>query len=132
MKGFVGDIESLTKDNDLFRKVIYTGKHLQLVLMTIPPGGEIGEEVHSDTDQFIRIEEGAGKAIIDGVEHDIEDDYAVLVPAGAKHNIVNISDTESLQLYTLYGPAHHKEGTVQATKEEADASDEHFDGVTTE
>lgn len=131
MKGFVGDIEDLTEENEKFRHVLYTGKYLQLVLMSLQPGEEIGEEVHDDRDQFFRIEEGSGEIIIDGVANPVEDDIAVIVPAGAKHNVRNTGD-EPLRLYTIYGPPEHVDGTVHATKAEADASHEHFDGKTTE
>ncbi len=130
-KGFVGDIEKLTEENEDFRRVLYTGKHVQLVLMCIPVGGEIGEEVHEEVDQFIRVEEGEGEVIIDGVATPIEDDFAIVIPAGARHNVVN-KGSKPLKLYTLYGPPEHKDGTVHRTKAEADASHEHFDGTTTE
>lgn len=131
MKGYTANIEALALENDLFRKVLYTSKHLQLVLMTLPSGGEIGEETH-DLDQFLRIEEGEGKAVLDGVEHAVSDGSAVLVPAGTRHNIINTSASDALRLYTLYGPPDHKDGIVHTTKEDADAHDEPFDGVTTE
>ena len=131
MKGFVGDIEDLTVDNEDFRRVLYTGKHLQLVLMSLKPGEEIGEEVHDDGDQFFRVEEGSGEVIIDGVANPVEDDFAVIVPAGARHNVRNTGN-EPLRLYTIYAPPEHIDGTVHATKAEADASHEHFDGKTTE
>lgn len=131
MKGFVDNIETLTKDNENFRKVLYTGKHLQLVLMSLEPGEEIGEEVHEDHDQFFRIEGGSGEVLIDGVKTPIKDDDAVIVPAGASHNVINTGD-QRLTLYTLYGPPEHRDGVVHAAKAEADASDEHFDGETTE
>lgn len=132
-KGFIGDIEKLTEENEDFRRVLYTGKNLQLVLMSIPVGGEIGEEVHEAIDQFIRVEEGEGEVIIDGKRSPIEDDVAVVVPAGARHNVVNTGD-EALKLYTLYGPPEHREGTVHRSREEAEANHErdHFDGTTTE
>lgn len=129
MKGFVDDIERLTKDNGDFRRVLYTGKNLQLVLMTLRPGEEIGEEVHEDRDQFFRIEDGAGEVLIDGARHRVEDDDAIIVPAGARHNVVNTGNSP-LKLYTLYGPPEHRDGVVQRTK--ADAFEEHFDGRTTE
>ncbi len=131
MKGFIDDIEARTKNNREFRHVIYTGHHLQLVLMSITTGGEIGEEVHEDTDQFFRIEEGEGEVTIDGRSTRVEADSAVVVPAGAQHNIRNTGSVP-LKLYTLYAPPHHEEGTVHATKAAADASDEHFTGKTTE
>jgi mannose-6-phosphate isomerase-like protein (cupin superfamily) len=129
MKGFVDDIEDLTEDNDDFRRVLYTGKHLQLVLMALAPGEEIGEEVHDDGDQFFRVEEGEGTVMIDGVEHAIEDDDAIVVPAGARHNVSN-TGSGPLKFYTVYGPPEHRDGTVHATK--AGAREEHFDGKTTE
>lgn len=129
MKGFVDDIEKLTVENDYFRKVLYTGKHLQLVLMTLQPGEEIGSEVHETHDQFFRIEEGEGKVIIDGKSTPIKDDDAIIVPAGAQHNVIN-TGSEPLRLYTLYGPPEHRDGVLHATK--ADETEEHFDGKTTE
>ena len=129
MKGFIDDIEELTEDNDDFRRVLYTGRHLQLVLMALQPGEDIGEEVHDDGDQFFRIEEGEGTVTIDGVEHAVEDDDAIVVPAGARHNVVN-TGSGPLKFYTVYGPPEHRDGTVYASK--ADAREEHFDGKTTE
>lgn len=129
MKGFTDNIERLTTGNDDYRRVLYTGRHLQLVLMTLQPGEEIGEEVHETHDQFFRIEEGRGRVIIDGQPTDIGDDDAVIVPAGARHNVVN-TGSAPLRLYTLYGPPEHREGVRQATK--ADEREEHFDGKTTE
>ena len=133
MKGFCDDIEKLTEENQDFRRVLYTGKNLQLVLMTLQPGEEIGEEVHEDRDQFFRIEEGSGVIDIDGVENPVEDDIAVIVPAGARHNVRNTGD-EPLQFYTIYGPPEHKDGIVQSTKAEAHARHhaEEWDGGTTE
>lgn len=131
MKGFVDDIEKLTTENKDFRRVLYTGQNLQLVLMAIPPGEEIGEEVHDDRDQFFRVEKGKGEVLIDGKRSKIEDDDAIIVPAGARHNVVNTGD-EPLKVYTLYGPPEHRDGTVHKTKAEADAAEEHFDGKTTE
>lgn len=132
MKGFKSNIEQDTLNNENFRKVLYTGKHTQLVLMTIAPGSEIGEEIHNENDQFFRFESGKGKVIIDGTEYDVEDGDAVIVPAGAKHNVKNSSEQEPLKLYTLYSPPHHKDGIVRKTKEEAEANEEDFDGKTTE
>lgn len=129
MKGFVDNIEKLTEENEDFRRVLYTGHHLQLVLMCLQPGEEIGEEVHEDRDQFFRIEEGEGEVVIDGVRHEVEDDDAIVVPAGARHNVVCTGDSP-LRLYTLYGPPEHRDGVVHPTK--ADAHEEHFDGRTTE
>lgn len=133
MKGYVDDIEKATTENDDFRRVLYTGKHMQLVLMTLQPGEEIGAEVHEDIDQFFRFEEGEGTVEIDGVAHEVEDDDAVIVPAGARHNVINTGD-EPLRFYTLYGPPEHQDGVVQSTKAEAEArhEDEQFDGKTTE
>ena len=131
MKGFVADIEELTEKNSDFRRVLYTGKNLQLVLMSLKPGEEIGEEVHEDRDQFFRVEMGEGEVRIDGNRSKIEDDDAIIVPAGARHNVVNTGD-KPLRLYTLYAPPEHRDGTVHATKADADASEEHFDGKTTE
>lgn len=132
MKGFVNNIGEMTNENDNFRKVLYTGKYSQLVLMSLKPGEDIGEEVHDNVDQFFRFEKGEGKAILDGVEHEIKAEYAVLVPAGTKHNIINTSDSEPLKLYTIYSPPNHQDGIVRATKEEAESNEEHFDGKTTE
>lgn len=132
MLGFNQNIEELTKENKDFRRVLYTGKNTQLVLMSIAPGSEIGLEVHEENDQFFRFEAGQGIVTIDGNEYSVADGSAVIVPAGAQHNVVNVSDTESLQLYTLYSPPHHKDGIVRATKEEAEANEADFDGVTTE
>lgn len=129
MKGFVDDIEKRTEENEDFRRVLYTGHHLQLVLMTLRPGEEIGEEVHEDRDQFFRIEEGEGEVVIDGVRHEVEDDDAIIVPAGARHNVICTGDSP-LRLYTLYGPPEHRDGVVHPTK--ADAREEHFDGRTSE
>jgi mannose-6-phosphate isomerase-like protein (cupin superfamily) len=131
MKGFVADIEKLTEDNTDFRRVLYTGKHVQLVLMSLKPGEEIGAEVHEDRDQFFRVEQGSGEVHIDGARTSVKSDDAIIVPAGARHNVVN-TGSEPLQLYTLYGPPEHKDGTVHVTKADADAHEEHFDGKTTE
>jgi len=131
MKGFVDDIEKLTEENTDFRRVLYTGKNMQLVLMSLKPGEEIGEEVHDDRDQFFRVEQGKGEVLIDGKRTAVKADDAIIVPAGARHNVVNTGD-EPLQLYTLYGPPEHKDGTVHVTKAQADAQEEHFDGKTTE
>jgi mannose-6-phosphate isomerase-like protein (cupin superfamily) len=133
VKGYVDDIERATVENEDFRRVLYTGKNLQLVLMTLQPGDEIGEEVHEDRDQFFRIEEGRGTVYIDGQPSEVEDDHAVIVPAGARHNVVNRGDGP-LRLYTLYGPPEHRDGTVHRDKAQADADHEndHWDGETTE
>jgi len=131
MKGYCDKIESLTVENENFRKVLYTGKHSQLVLMSLAPSEEIGMEVHEDNDQFFRFEKGTGKVVIDGNEYTVGDGTAVVVPSGAEHNVINTSDSEPLKLYTIYSPAHHKDGIVKATKAEAEGGAE-FDGVTTE
>lgn len=131
MKGFVDNIEDLTKDNSDFRRVLYTAKKIQLVLMALRPGEEIGEEVHHDRDQFFRVEKGKGEIWIDGVMTKVEDDMAMIVPAGARHNVRNTGN-KPLKLYTLYAPPEHIDGTVHATKSDASASKEHFDGKTTE
>ena len=132
MRGYNDNIEKLTVDNSNFRQVLYTGKHTQLVLMSLAPGEEIGQEVHAENDQFFRFEAGQGRVVIDDNQYDVADGSAVIVPAGASHNVINTSDSESLKLYTLYSPSHHKDGIVRATKAEAEANDEEFDGVTTE
>ena len=131
MKGFVNNIQKLTEDNKDFRRVLYTGKHLQLVLMTLKSGEEIGEEVHVGRDQFFRVEKGKGEVVIDGHRSRIKSDDAILVPAGARHNVINSGD-KPLKLYTVYGPPNHKDGIVLTTKVKAEASKEHFDGKTTE
>jgi mannose-6-phosphate isomerase-like protein (cupin superfamily) len=133
MKGYVADIEALTLGNDDFRRVLYTAKNCQLVLMSLEPGDEIGEETH-DLDQFLRFESGNGKAILDGVESEVKDGTCVIVPAGTKHNFVNTSATEKLKLYTIYSPPEHRDGVVRKTKAEAENPDniEEFDGKTTE
>ena len=132
-RGYCDDINEQTIANNDFRRVLYTGQHLQLVLMSLAAGEEIGEEVHEDRDQFFRFEEGEGVVLIDGKENPVKDDVAVIVPAGARHNVKNISD-EPLQFYTLYGPPEHKNGVVQSTKAEADRRhhEEEWDGKTTE
>jgi mannose-6-phosphate isomerase-like protein (cupin superfamily) len=132
MKGFSSNIEKDTLANNNFRKVLYTGKHSQLVLMSLAPNEEIGMEVHEDNDQFFRFEKGQGKCIIDSNEYELQDGSAIVVPAGAQHNIINTSDTEELKLYTIYSPAHHQDGVVRATKEEAEQDGPEFDGRTTE
>ena len=131
MKGYVDNIEELTQGNENFRKVLYTAKFSQLVVMNLKPGEDIGMEVHQ-LDQFFRVEHGSGKAILDGVEHVVGDGFAIIVPAGTQHNIVNTSSTEPMKLYTVYSPPNHKDGTVHVTKADAEANEEHFDGVTTE
>jgi len=132
MKGFCSNIEKDTLENENFRKVLYTGKHSQLVLMMLKPGEEIGVEIHADNDQFFRIEKGTGKVVIDGNEYEVSDGFAIVVPAGAQHNVVNNSLTDDLKLYTIYSPAHHQDGVVRKTKAEAEADGPEFDGKTTE
>lgn len=131
MQGFCDNIEALTEQNDDFRRVLYTGHNLQLVLMTLQPGDEIGEEVHEDRDQFFRIEEGSGEVWIDGKCNKVKADDGVIVPQGARHNVVN-TGTQPLRLYTIYGPPEHLDGTVHATAADAASDHEHFDGKTTE
>ena len=131
MKGFVDDIEKLTEENSDFRRVLYTGHNLQLVVMSINPGEEIGAEVHDDRDQFFRIEAGTGEILIDGVVHTVKADDGIIVPQGAYHN-VTATGSEPLKLYTIYGPPEHIDGTVHKTCAEASAAHEHFDGKTTE
>jgi len=132
MKGYINNIEKDTLENNNFRKVLYTAKHSQLVLMSLKPKEEIGMEVHPDNDQFFRFEKGIGKVIIDGNEYEISDGFAVVVPAGAQHNVVNTSDNEELKLYTIYSPAHHQDGIIRNTKAEAETNGAEFDGKTTE
>lgn len=131
MKGFSADIEKSTLENNQFRKVLYTGRNSQLVLMCLKPKEEIGEEVHEHNDQFFRFEQGQGKCIIDGNEYSLKDGSAIVVPAGANHNVIN-TGTEELKLYTIYSPPHHKDGIVRSTKAEAEANEAEFDGTTTE
>ena len=131
-KGYKNNIEKLTLENDNFRRVLYTAGHCQLVLMSLKPEEEIGMEVHPDNDQFFRFEKGEGKVIINETEYVVGDGDAVIVPAGATHNVVNTSTTEALKLYTIYAPPHHKDGVVRATKAEAEANGPEFDGATTE
>ncbi|MEK7068667.1 MAG: cupin domain-containing protein [Patescibacteria group bacterium] len=130
MKGYVANIEELTLGNTNFRRVLYTAKHSQLVVMSLNSGEDIGEEVH-ELDQFIRCEAGEGKAILDGVEHPVKNGTAVVVPHGATHNIIN-TGTGAMKLYTLYSPPNHKDGTVHHTKADAEAAEEHFDSHTSE
>lgn len=132
MKGFAKDIEKLTLENNNFRKVLYTAKHCQLVLMSLKPKEEIGMEVHPHNDQFFRFESGSGLCIIDGNKYKIKDGMAVIVPSGAKHNIINTSSKKELKMYTIYSPAHHRDKVLHKTKKIAEADDEEFDGKTTE
>ena len=129
--GFVDDIEDLSVKNDDFRRVLYTGEHCQLVVMSLKPKEDIGEETHSDVDQFFRVEEGVGEVVINGERRDLQSGSAIIVPAGAKHNIINTGD-EPLKLYTVYSPPNHKDGTVHVTKADSEDDSESFDGVTTE
>jgi len=131
-KGYKDNIEKLTLENENFRKVLYTGEHSQLVLMTLKPKEEIGLEIHEDNDQFFRFEKGEGKVVINGNEYMVHDGDAVIVPSGAEHNVINMSETEQLKLYTIYSPAHHKDGVIRTTKAEAEADGPEFDGKTTE
>lgn len=124
MKPYVSNIEEDTLDNENFRKVLHTGENSQLVVMALKPGEEIGMETHPDTDQFIRVESGEGKAIIDSGEYELKDDFAVVIPAGSKHNVINTSNEEKLKLYTVYSPPEHPAGTIHTTKEEADKYEE--------
>ncbi|MDP1927812.1 MAG: cupin domain-containing protein [Thiobacillus sp.] len=130
MQGFVKDIEDIAIRNNAFRQVLYTAKNCQLVVMALKPAEEIGAEVHK-LDQFFRVEEGTGEAVLDGVRTAISAGFAVLVPAGANHNIINTGSV-SLKLYTLYAPPNHRDGVVHQTRDEAEADNEHFDGKTTE
>lgn len=130
MKGFVKDIEGLALQNEEFRRVLYTAKNCQLVVMTLKPKEEIGAEVHQ-LDQFFRVEEGVGEAVLDGVRTEIKAGFAVIVPAGARHNIIN-TGSAPLKLYTIYAPPNHRDGVVHHTRAEAEADTEHFDGKTTE
>jgi len=131
MKGYVVNIEKATEGNDNFRRVLYTAKHSQLVVMCLKPGEEIGEEVH-ELDQFIRLEDGEGKAILDNVEYTIEDDWAVVIPAGTRHNIINTSQEGDMKLYTIYSPPEHRDGVIHRTKFDSLADIEHFNGSTSE
>jgi mannose-6-phosphate isomerase-like protein (cupin superfamily) len=130
MKGYVGNIEQETIENENFRKVLYTAKQSQLVIMSLAPGEDIGEEMH-DVDQFIRCEAGSGTAILDGITHDVHDGTAIVIPAGARHNVINGSGSV-MKLYTIYTPPEHRDGTVHPQKADALTNEEHFDGVTTE
>jgi mannose-6-phosphate isomerase-like protein (cupin superfamily) len=132
MKGFHVNMEKETLENSDFRRVLYTGKNSQLVLMNLKPLEEIGKEVHHENDQFFRFEKGVGKCIIDGNEYELSDGIAIVVPAGAEHNIINTSPSEDLKFYTIYSPPHHKDGIIRQTKEEAEANEADFDGHTTE
>ncbi len=132
MKGFNSNIEQDTLENTDFRRVLYTSKHCQLVLMSLKPKEEIGLETHEENDQFLRFEGGTGAVLIDDNRYEVKDGDAVVVPAGARHNVINLSDTDQLKIYTIYSPPHHKDGTIHVTKKDAEESDEEFDGKTTE
>jgi mannose-6-phosphate isomerase-like protein (cupin superfamily) len=132
MKGFKSNIEKDTVENKHFRKVLYSSRHLQLVLMSLKPGEEIGEEVHSENDQFFRFESGNGKCFIDGNEYDVTDGDAIIIPVGAKHNVINTGKATALNMYTIYAPPHHKDAIVRVSKKEAEANEADFDGKTTE
>ena len=131
MKGYVADIEDLTEDNHDFRQVLYTGQHLQLVLMALQPGQDIGSETHATHDQFFRIEKGRGEIVIDGTTTPVKGGDGIIVPAGALHNLRNTGD-KALRLYTLYGPPNHIDKLVEKRKSDALASQEVFDGVASE
>ncbi len=131
-KGYVTNIETAATMNANFRRVLYTGQHMQLVLMALKPREEIGAEVHPDTDQFFRFESGEGVVVINGHAHPVGAGTAVVVPAGARHNVINLSDTVPMRLYTIYAPPHHRDGTIHGTRNEAEKSKERFDGKTTE
>ena len=132
MKGFKSNIEKDTLKNENFRKVLYTSKHLQLVLMTLKTGEEIGEEVHIGIDQFFRFESGNGKCIIDGNEYSVSDGDVIIVPAGSRHNVINNDSSEDLKMYTIYTPPNHQDGLINMTKKDAEENDVEFDGKTTE
>jgi mannose-6-phosphate isomerase-like protein (cupin superfamily) len=131
-KGYFDNIEKLTIENENFRKVLYTGEHIQLVLMSLKPLEDIGLEIHTENDQFFRFEKGEGKVIVGETEYIVADGYTVIVPAGTQHNVINISEIDDLKMYTIYTPAHHKDGIVRATKKEAMEQEEDFDGVLSE
>lgn len=131
MKGYIVNIEKASLENKNFRKVLYTAKNSQLVLMSLNPGDEIGEEVHH-LDQFIRVEAGTGSAILNGVKTEITDGSAIVIPEGCRHNIVNTSKTEEMKLYSIYSPPEHRDGVIHPAKADAMSQEEHFDGKTTE
>ncbi len=124
MVGYVDNIENRTVENSNFRKILFTGPHMQLVLMSLKPGEDIGEEVHPKVDQFFRVEQGEGKIVMDGEETEIKDDFVVIVPAGVKHNLINTSESQELKMYTIYTPPNHIDGIVHSTKEDAMADEE--------
>lgn len=131
MKGYFGHIEKITIENENFRRVLYTAKHSQLVVMVLKPGEEIGEEIHENNDQFFRFESGQGQVLIDDNEYKVADGDAVIVPAGARHNVINIGSS-ALKFYTIYSPAHHQDGVIHITKVQAESDNERFDGITSE
>ena len=131
MIGYVANIEELTEDNTDFRRVLYSGSKLQLVVMSVMPGEELGGEIHADTDQFFRIEDGKGRIVIDGVTHKVKSGDGIVVPAGAHHNLI-CTGHHALKVYTIYGPPHHRDQLVQKTKADADGSDEVFTGKASE
>lgn len=132
MKGFKSNIERDTLKNENFREVIYSGTQLQVVLMSLKPGEDIGLETHPDTDQFFRFEGGKGKCIIDGNEYNVKNGDAIVIPAGSKHNVINTDSAEEFKMYTIYAPPHHKDGLINTTKKDAETGDVKFDGITTE
>lgn len=132
MKGYKDDIEKLTKENNDFRHVLYTGKNMQLVLMSLLPKEDIGMEIHEEGDQFFRFESGVGKVTVNDSEYDVKDGDVIVVPAGARHNVLNVSDVEMLKFYTIYAPPHHQDGTIRENKEEAEKDHPEFDGKTSE
>lgn len=131
-RGYKDNIEKLTLENELFRKVLYTARYCQLVLMSLKPGEEIGLEVHEKGDQFFRFEYGQGKVVINDKHYSVGDGDSVIVPAGAQHNVINVSDSQALKLYTIYAPPHHQDGVARTTKKEAESDGPEFDGKTTE
>jgi mannose-6-phosphate isomerase-like protein (cupin superfamily) len=131
-KGYKANIEKLTVENNDFRHVLYTSGHMQLVLMSLAPSEEIGMEVHNENDQFFRFEQGTGKVIINETEYSVTDGDTIIVPSGSNHNVINASADKPLKLYTIYAPAHHKDGIVRKTKKEATENEAEFDGKTTE
>jgi mannose-6-phosphate isomerase-like protein (cupin superfamily) len=132
MKGYKANIEKSTLENNNFRKVLYTAHHLQLVLMSLKPGEEIGAEIHKNSDQLFRFEGGTGKCIIDGNEYQVKDGDVIIVPAGAEHNVINVESSKELKMYTIYALPNHQDGVVRATKKDAETNEEEFDGKTTE
>jgi mannose-6-phosphate isomerase-like protein (cupin superfamily) len=128
MSGYSIDIEKKTIDNTNFREVLYTAPNLQLVVMTLKPGEEIGMETHDHGDQFFRVEAGEGEAILDGKTHKLTDGSIVIIPEKVEHNIINTSADKDLKVYTIYTPPEHKDGVIHKTKAEADADDEHYEG----